>query len=214
MLAFELAMLKAKGIMDAEEGRAHLEARQLLEPDEWAALLPGDRHSMVFWWIQTELVRLARVGKLEREFVATTCTAVSSMRGQANDLMSSLDRDKPYPYASLCGTLVHINLLLMSTSRGVEWAKWLASFGDELPSQPKFWVDIIVLFSWNVSYKALYDLSYVLHNPFGDGRLGVAHETIGAGIAALSTSMAKVGGHLPPAIKAHLAVGKHVTGQL
>ena len=65
--------------------------------------------SLVFAW-QTELVRLSRVGKLEREFVSTISLSVSSMRGQANDLMSCLDRDKPYSYASLCGLLVNINL--------------------------------------------------------------------------------------------------------
>ena len=56
----------------------------------------------------------------------------------------------------------------MSTWKGIEWAIWLHSFGDELPAQPKFWFDILVLFTWNVSYKAMYELAYVLHNPFGD----------------------------------------------
>ena len=39
----------------------------------------------------------------------------------------------------------------MSTWKGVEWAIWLHSFGDELTAQPKFWIDILVLFAWNVS---------------------------------------------------------------
>ena len=54
--------------------------------------------------------------------------------------------------------------------------------------------------------KALYDLSYVLHNPFGDRRLDVAHETIGSGIGHLSSAIAKVGPHLPPAITARMKV--------
>ena len=38
--------------MDAEAGRAHLLSTKLLETAEWEALVPGDRHSTVFWWIQ------------------------------------------------------------------------------------------------------------------------------------------------------------------
>ena len=175
MLAYELAMLKAKALMDAEAGRAYLARLELLKPGEWEAMVGGDRHSTVFWWIQTELVRLCRAGKLETEFVNSLSTSISSMRGQANDLMSSLDRDKPYAYASLCGLLVSINLWIMSTWKGIQWAIWLRSFGTSstsgLASQPKFWLDIFMLFAWNISYQGLYDLGYNLHNPFGDRRL-------------------------------------------
>ena len=41
--------------MDSEAGRVHLLSTKLLEPDEWEALVPGDRHSTVFWWIQVGL---------------------------------------------------------------------------------------------------------------------------------------------------------------
>ena len=58
---------------------------------------------------------------------------------------------QPYSYASLCGLLVQINILIMSTWKGVEWALWLHSFGSRLTAQPKFWVDIFALFAWNVS---------------------------------------------------------------
>jgi hypothetical protein len=67
----------------------------------------------------------------------------------------------------------------MSSWKGVEWATWHASLGSTLFQQPKWYVDFVALFAWNVSYKALYDLGYMLHNPFGDRRIDVAHEVIG-----------------------------------
>ena len=74
---------------------------------------------------------------------------------QANDLMSSLDRDKPFPYASLCATLVYINIVIMSTWKGVEWSVWLYNYGDDIVCQPIFWLDLLVLFSWNLSVAIL-----------------------------------------------------------
>ena len=59
----------------------------------------------------------------------------------------------------------------MSSWKGVEWATWHASLGSTLFQQPKWYVDFVALFAWNVSYKALYDLGYMLHNPFGDRRI-------------------------------------------
>lgn len=37
----------------------------------------------------------------------------------------------------------------------------------------------------SVAMQSLYDLAYVLHNPFTDRRIDVAHETIGGGIRNL-----------------------------
>lgn len=82
-------------------------------------MIPGDRHSSVFWWIQHKMVTLEKQGLVSVHFVTQTATAVSSMRAQANDLMSSLDRDQPFCYASLCGLLVQVNLLIMTVSKRV-----------------------------------------------------------------------------------------------
>ena len=90
-------------------------------------------------------------------------------------------------------------MVIFSTWKGVEWSLWLHAFGDELPAQPHFWIDLIVLFAWNVSYKALYDLGYVLYNPFGERRLDVAHETIGGGIRRLAFEIAAVDDRMPSA---------------
>ena len=63
---------------------------------------------------------------------------------------------------ALCGLLVNINVFIMSTWKGVEWSVWFQSFGGpKLVEQPKWWVDMLVLVSWNVSYKCLYDITYV-----------------------------------------------------
>ena len=77
----------------------------------------------------------------------------------------------------------------MSTWKGIQWAMWLRFFGSDLLVQPKFYVGLIALFAWNVSYKSLYDICYVLHNPFGDRRIDVAHESIGSGIRKFSNSV-------------------------
>ena len=46
--------------------------------------------------------------------------AVLSMRAQANDLMSSLDRDLPYPYASIVGALTNFVIFLQSSKLGLD----------------------------------------------------------------------------------------------
>ena len=46
----------------------------------------------------------------------------------------------------------------------------------------------------------MYDLGYQLHNPFGDRRLDVAHETIGGGTRELAMQIARVSDRLPPAL--------------
>lgn len=189
MLAFELAMFKARGKIDAEEARDFLLQEGLLEPGEWEKMVDGDRHTTVFWWLQFRLSRLADQGVLSENRLEILSSCVTATRAQANDLMSSLDRDSPFPYAHICGLLVSINVWIMCTFKGLEWAMWMRFFGGDLFAQPKFYVDLITLVAWNVSYKSLYDLCYVLHNPFGDRRIDVAHETIGSGIRNFSKSV-------------------------
>ena len=94
LLAYELAVLKGKGLIDSDTGREHVANLKLLESGEWEAMVPGDRHSTVFFWINTELVRLQRAGVIEPHLVVGLAGGVAAMRAQANDLMSSLDRDK------------------------------------------------------------------------------------------------------------------------
>ena len=60
-------------------------------------------------------------------------------------------------------------------------------------------VQLSTLFLWNISYKAMYDLAKVLHNPFGNRQIDVAHETISAGLRNLADQLLGNGeAHLPP----------------
>ena len=153
-------------------------------------MVVGDRHTTVFFWLQLSLKRLADKGALTQEAFTQCCApAITSMRAQANDLMSSLDRDTPFPYIALAGVLVEVNLLLMSTWKGLEWSQWFATGGQKVFTLPKFWADLGALFLWNLSYQGMYDLSYYLWNPFLDRRIDVAHEAIGAGLRRLGVGL-------------------------
>lgn len=196
-LAFEVAFLKSRGNMDSDKAREHLLSSQLMVDGEWEKMVPGDRHSTVFWWIHTQVVRMEHHGILAKENIPSISDSIGSMRGKANDLMSSLDLDKPIPYTSLCGLLVTINVFMMSTWKGIEWSIWMRSFGFGLLYMSKFWMDMLGVFVWNLSYKALYDLAYILHNPFGDREIDVAHEIIFKGLNTLQRELMEGSDHIP-----------------
>lgn len=187
-----------RGEMDSEKGRQYLTTRNLLVPGEWEALVNGERHTTVNWWIQMELRRLTEAHLIAPVALPTLQTYTATMRAQANDLMLHLDQDKPYPYVALCGMLVKCNVVIMSTWRGILWATWYYSLGGELCLTPKFWVDILALFAWNMGYTALYQLGCILHNPFGDRRIDVPHEVIHDSLYRLSVELPDARGHLPP----------------
>jgi hypothetical protein len=94
--------------------------------------------------------------------------------------------------------LVSINVMVMSTWRGIVWSTWLYGMGDELWAAPKLWVDVLVLLMWNISYKGLYDVGYMLHNPFGNRRIDLAHETMFAYLRRLSVELGNGHSMLPP----------------
>ena len=207
MLAYELAMLKAQKNMDSNQGRMALEANGLLAPGEWQAMIPGDRHTTVYFWLSKKIHQLYKEGCLGEGCVGFVTQAVIVARGQANDLMSCIDRDNPFPYVALTGLLVKVNLFIMSTWKAVQWSIWMRKFGvnpddDDVSeygifNRPKWWFDFIVLFAWNVSYGGLYDLGYMLYNPFKERRIDIAHESIGGGIRRTSAALAS-GTQVPP----------------
>ena len=45
IMGFELAVLKGRGLIDLEDGRAYLEGLRLLKLNEWEKLVDGDRHT-------------------------------------------------------------------------------------------------------------------------------------------------------------------------
>jgi hypothetical protein len=183
MLAFELSVLKGRGMMDSDEGRQYLTNRGVLMEGEWELMCPGDRHSTVFYWLTHLFYQLCHHhNHLSANIVSTVVELLLDARGVANDLMSNVDRDQAFSYTALCGVLVNVNVMIMSTWKGVEWAIWYRAFGNDVTKQPKLWVDIAVLFFWNVSYVALYDLGYMLHNPFGNRRIDIPVAHIAAGL--------------------------------
>jgi len=58
---------------------------------------------------------------------------------------------------------------------------------------------IVTLFLWNISYKAMYDLGKTLSNPFRNRRIDIAHESIHAGLRQLAQELlSRPLQHLPP----------------
>ena len=120
LLGYELSVLKARGQIDQDDyAIPHLIHMGLLKEGEWEAMVPGDRHTTVWYWLQTKVVALGEEGILPTIHVQTICTAVTLIRDRANDMMSSLSYDQPFPYASICGLLVNITLLLEAAWKGV-----------------------------------------------------------------------------------------------
>jgi hypothetical protein len=198
-LAFEIAMLRPKAHMESDIGRDYLLGRALLIPGEWEAMVPGDRHTTVFVWIASALASLGRAGKVPPSWVDSMSNRLSSMRAACQDPMETLSSLAPYPYSSLTAALVSINIAIFCTWKGVSWACWAHEFGwAAVWAQPKMWADLVIMVSWNVSYQAMYDLAYVLHSPFGDRRIDIAHETIGHGVQRFSRAVSTAGQPMPP----------------
>ena len=203
LLVYELSVLKARGHMDSAPGKEYLEALSLLQPGEWDCMCPRDRHTTVIYWISTMIVGYQREGIISPDHSQTALDAVSNLRSYANDLMSSIHVDEPISYCALTGLLVKTNVFIFSTWKAVEWSVWIRSFGPDVlfNEQSRMVVDIFVLLAWNISYTALYDLSYMLNNPFGNRRIDLPHETIGAGLRNFANALTKEGHKLPPAFK-------------
>jgi hypothetical protein len=203
LLAYELAVLKSRGHMDSLQGRQYLEASGDLQPGEWDLLANGDRHTAALFWTQNLIDNMVKSNEIKENPGLKLCEDISSFRGKANDMMSSLNRDRPFPYVALCGLLVKLNVFIFSTWKAVEWSAWLRTFGYRgLFNQIRIWADILVLFVWNVSYMGLYDLGYYLENPFGNRRIDVPHEAISSGLHKLGKyCSAENNMKLPPSIK-------------
>jgi hypothetical protein len=120
VLGYEISVLKARGQMDTLDAKKHLESLGLLADGEWEAMVPGDRHTTVWLWLQMKAVQLGEQKIITSDIhVQTICNAVTLIRDRANDMMSVIDRDQPFPYISICGILVNFNLLLTALWKGV-----------------------------------------------------------------------------------------------
>jgi hypothetical protein len=204
-MIYELAVLKARGHMDSDDAMEFLEELQLLQGGEWECMAPGERHTSVVYWIDCMLMRYVKEEVITHETGAMIASSVGNLRGVANDLMSSLFKDQPISYTALTGLLVKTNVIIFSTWKAVDWSIWMHSFGIKnlFMTQSRIWVDIIVLLAWNVSYTALYDLGYMLNNPFGNRRIDIPHEAISGGVHRFAEKLVKGGKNnnsMPPAL--------------
>ena len=96
-LGFELSVLKARSLADTIEGKSYLQVSRLIQGDEWEQMVNGDRHTTVWYWVQSEAMRLHENGEIDGFKLQTICNAVTLSRDKANDLMSVIDRDQPPP---------------------------------------------------------------------------------------------------------------------
>ena len=191
LLACELAVLKARGHMDSEQGREHLTQLGLVSHAEWSAMAVGDRHTSVLCWVQSMCVGLSRRGLLDKQELPLIAKAISGARGQANDLMSSLNRDLPLPYANLVAWLVSINLAIEAITFGL-------LFAEISDGMARFYCVVSVLL-YGIFFLAFLALHKVLHNPFLDRLIDVAHEPIVTeGLGKLAHALMSEEAFLPP----------------
>ena len=111
LLAFELSTLKARHLMDKPAGKLHLEALGLLHEGEWAVMTTGERHTVVYGWMLHVCNRWMKRGKLAPPVLGQVNGAILETRRLSNDLMLSLSRDPPYPYASMVGLTTKLAII-------------------------------------------------------------------------------------------------------
>jgi len=186
LLGYELAVLKSRGLIDSKEGKNYLEMLDLLEADEWDRMIHGDRHTTVWYWIQTKANKLRMTGSIDSVAFQTICNAVTLSRDKANDLMSSVDRDHPPPYVFICAFLTNFNLLFHTLSTGILWSTWMYNHGGiEAYAHFGMWLEVLVLFLYSSIFSMLFDVCVLLHSPFGYRDIDVKHFAIGHGIRNL-----------------------------
>jgi len=189
LLGYELAVLKSRGLIDTVHARSYLERYGLVQSDEWERMVNGDRHTTVWFWIQTKANKLKMAKCIDSVEFQIICNAVTLSRDKANDLMSSLDRDHPSPYVFICAFLTNLNLLFKSFASGFLWSSWTYNHGYAIYAEPGMWAEVVVLFLYSSVLAMLFDVCALLHNPFGGRDIDVNHRDIGNGIRNLGSCL-------------------------
>uniref|UniRef100_A0A7S1BGC9 Uncharacterized protein n=1 Tax=Corethron hystrix TaxID=216773 RepID=A0A7S1BGC9_9STRA len=189
LLGYELAVLKSRGLIDTVHAEKYLERHELLRSNEWERMVDGDRHTTVWFWIQTKACRLKRDERLDGTARQTLCDAVTLSRDKANDLMSSLDRDHPSPYIYICAFLTNFNLTFHSLRSGIEFSTWMYNHGWAVYKEPGMWAEVVVLFLYTSVLAMLFDVCALLYNPFGSRDIDINHRDIGRGIRNLGSCL-------------------------
>ena len=189
-LGYELSVLKGRMLIDSDEARVFLTDANLIVKDEWEKMVNGDRHTTVWFWVQTKARQLRDEGSISDFDLQTICNAVTLSRDKANDLMSCIDRDQPPPYVYVTGILVNLNLFCRSTAKGVEWSEWVNDAQAKIWIQPRFYLSVLFLLLYTTIFAMLFDVCTILYNPFGPRDIDTPHETVGRGIRFLAKSFA------------------------
>ena len=126
-------------------------------------MVSGDRHTSVLFWISAQAEQLVHEGLTDATSLPAITGAVLAMRGQANDLMSSLNRDLPYPYASVVGALINFNIFIQSSKAALELPNTYSSDPKEpdegLDAGSSLWMlDVFFIFTLNLTYASLSSL--------------------------------------------------------
>lgn len=194
VLGFELSVLKARSLIDSDEGRNFLELSRLVVGDEWESMVNGDRHTTVWYWVQSKAKQIQDQGGINEYELQTICNAVTLSRDKANDLMSCIDRDQPPPYVFVCAILININLLFHATAKGFEWAVWMHDAGGfKVFTEPRLYMSIVVLYLFTTIFAMLFDVCALLYNPFGPRDFDIKHNVVGRGIRQLGRSLSNDG---------------------
>jgi len=191
VLALELAIQKARGKMDSEDTKNWLQRLELIVDDEWEKMVPGDRHTTVYFWLLSIAERARVEGLLSQAAAITVFDSVKAGRGSANDLMDLLPNAMPFAYAQMVTFLVKTHTLICSTEFGMKLAdaRHAPQFKDGVPIDFTI-LSLLVVFMINACMQGLLDLHTFLHNPFLDHVTGVPHEEIAnAGINKLRVEL-------------------------
>lgn len=190
LLGYELSVLKARSLMDSDEGKAFLTATGLIVGDEWETMVNGDRHTTAWYWIQATAKNIKDEGRIDSHELQTLCQAVTLSRDKANDLMSHIDRDQPAPYIYVVQLLVQLNLFYTSTTVGLHWATWMNDAGGfAVFTEPRMWAYILIVYLYTMIYAMLFDVCGLMFNPFGPRKFDIQHYGVGEGIRRLGMAL-------------------------
>jgi len=189
LLGYELAVLKGRGMIDTTHAVRYLERHELVQSNEWESMVDGDRHTTVWFWIQSKANKLRMAKSIDSIAFQIICNAVTLSRDKANDLMSCLDRDHPSPYIFICAFLTNFNLIFNSVATGLLWSTWMYKHGFAVYAEPGMWAEVVVLFLYSSILAMLFDVCALLYNPFGGRDIDINHCDIGNGIRKLGSCL-------------------------
>ena len=70
--------------------------------------------------------------------------------------------------------------------------------GASIFTEPRLYVDMIILYLYTTIFAMLFDVCAMLYCPFGPRDFDIKHDVVGKGIRHLAVSLSE--GHLPPTI--------------